>query len=259
MHAPYGYRYLRRHGEAAGQLLVDDAEAETVRMLYGWLAEERLTLRQILKRLNFGPWLPRCGRRPWSPSTVHHILSDPVYTGTAYANRYEYVAAAKPRGGRKPGYDGKGCRRLRPREQWTPIAVPPLVGQQTWDHAQAQLARNAALSFRNNKKHDYLLRCLLTCGGCGLAMFGTTRPATGGAGRRYYRCAGKDCIATARARPCPRVRCRAVRTRRLTAVQDGRERRHRPPGVSIVSGPVRVKVKVSRTGTGKSWHPPVSV
>ena len=64
-----------------------------MRMLYGWLTEERLTLRQILKRLNVGPWFPRCGRRPWSPSAVHHILSDPVYTGTAYANRYEYVAA----------------------------------------------------------------------------------------------------------------------------------------------------------------------
>ncbi len=205
VHAPYGYRYLPRRDGAAGQLLIDDAEAETVRMLYGWLAEERLTLRQILKRLNFGPWFPRCGRRPWSPSTVHHILSDPVYTGTAYANRFEYVAARKPRGGRKPGYEGKGCRRLRPREQWIPIAVPPLIAQEVWDRAQAQLARNAALSFRNNKKHDYLLRCLLTCGGCGLAMFGTTRPAAGGRERRYYRCAGKDCVETARAQPCPRA------------------------------------------------------
>lgn len=204
VHAPYGYRYLPRRDGAAGQLLIDDAEAETVRMLYGWLAEERLTLRQILKRLNFGPWFPRCGRRPWSPSTVHHILSDPVYTGTAYANRYEYVAARQPRG-RKPGYDGKGCRRLRPKEQWIPIAVPPLIEQQIWDRAQTQLARNAVLSFRNNKKHDYLLRCLLTCGCCGLAMFGTTRPAAGCTERRYYRCAGKDCVETARAQPCPRA------------------------------------------------------
>jgi site-specific DNA recombinase len=204
VHAPYGYRYLPRRDGAAGQLLIDEAEAETVRMLYGCLTEERLTLRQILKRLNFGPWFPRCGRRPWSPSTVHHILSDPVYTGTAYANRYEYVAARKPRG-RKPGYDGKGCRRLRPKEQWIPIAVPPLIEQEIWDRAQAQLARNAVLSFRNNKKHDYLLRCLLTCGCCGLAMFGTTRPAAGDTERRYYRCAGKDCVETARAQPCPRA------------------------------------------------------
>src|SRR5215208_2801935 len=87
VHAPYGYRRLPRRDGAAGRLAVDETEAEVVRMLYGWLAEERLTLRQILKRLNAGPWLPRCGRRPWAAGTVHHILSDPVYTGTAYANR----------------------------------------------------------------------------------------------------------------------------------------------------------------------------
>ena len=167
-----------------------------------------MTLRQILKRLNFGPWFPRCGRHPWSPSTVHHILSDPVYTGTAYANRYEFVAAKKPRP-RKPTYSGVGCRRLRPKDQWIPIAVPALIDQDLWDRAQAQLARNATLSFRNNSKHDYLLRCLLTCGACGLSMHGTTRPAGKRAERLYYRCAGKDCVETARAQPCPRAGHRA--------------------------------------------------
>lgn len=60
-----------------------------------------------------------------------------------------------------------------------------LVDQETWDDAQARLARNVALSFRNNKKHDYLLRCLLTRGACGLAMFGRTRPRAGGEGHCY--------------------------------------------------------------------------
>ncbi|HEX2194336.1 MAG TPA: recombinase family protein [Candidatus Limnocylindria bacterium] len=207
--APYGYRYLPRRDGAGGQLAVDEAEAETVRRLYGWLTEERLTLRQILKRLNFGPWFPRCGRRPWSPSTVHHILSDPVYTGTAYANRYEHLPSTKPRS-RKPSYDGKGHRRLRPREQWIAIPVPALIDRGTWDRAQAQLARNAALSFRNNTRHDHLLRCLLTCGCCGLAMHGVARRRTAaGAERHYYRCAGKDCVSTAREAPCPRAQVKA--------------------------------------------------
>ena len=204
VHAPYGYRRLRRRDGAAGRLAVDETEAEVVRMLYGWLTEERLTLRQILKRLNAGPWLPRCGRRPWAAGTVHHILSDPVYAGTAYANRYEYAAASGPRSGREPGHGGRGCRRLRPEEQWIPIAVPPLIDRATAERAAAQLARNAALASRNSKKRDYLLRCLLTCGGCGLAMHGTTRPTPGGE-RRYYRCGGRDCVRTGRARPCPRA------------------------------------------------------
>jgi site-specific DNA recombinase len=161
--APYGYRYLPCRDGVGGRLEIDAAEAEFVRMLYGWLVDAQMTIRQILKRLNFGPWYPRSGRHPWSSSVVHHILSEPIYTGTAYANRYDFVEAKKPRS-RKPSYTGRGCRRMRPREQWIAIAVPPIIDQELWDRAQAQLARNAKLSFRNNQKHNHLLRCLLTCG-----------------------------------------------------------------------------------------------
>ena len=134
-----------------------------VRRLYAWVADEQLSVRQGVRRLNEGPWVTRAGRTRWAPSTVHHILSDPVYIGTAYANRYEYVAPKKPRT-RLPRCEEKTCRRPRPRDQWIAIPVPALVDQETWDRAQAQMARNALVSFRNNKKHDYLLRCLLrTC------------------------------------------------------------------------------------------------
>src|SRR5215207_3243088 len=202
--APYGYRYLPRRDDAPGRLLVDEREAELVRTLYGWLVDERMTIRQILKRLNAGPCLPRSGRHAWSPSTVHHILADPIYAGTAYANRYTYVPAAKPRAQRGPHTGEATCRRLRPREQWIAISVPALVDQETWDRAQAQLARNAALSFRHNARHSYLLRCLLTCEVCGLAMYGVTRPATATKPeRQYYQCRGKDCVLSARTAACP--------------------------------------------------------
>src|SRR3712207_6831488 len=118
--AAYGYRYVPRCGDVPGQLLVDEREAELVRMLYGWLTDERMTIRQILKRLNAGPHLPRSGRHAWSPSTVQHILSDPIYTGTAYANRYTYVPATRPRrigAQRSPRTGEATCRRLKPREQ----------------------------------------------------------------------------------------------------------------------------------------------
>ena len=162
-------------------------------------------MRQSVRRLNEGPWITRAGRARWAPSTVHHILSDPVYIGTAYANRYEYVAPKKPRI-RSPRCEEKTCRRRRPRDQWIAIPVPALVDQETWDRAQAQMARNALVSFRNNKKHNYLLRCLLKCGICGLAIHGCgfTRTA-GGVERRYYRCAGVDTLTTGRDTKCPRA------------------------------------------------------
>ena len=203
--APYGYRYVPRCDAVPGHLVIDDAEADMVRGLFAWVADEQLSVRRSVRRLNEGPWVTRAGRTRWAPSTVHHILSDPVYVGTAYANRYEYVAPKKPRT-RSPRCDEKTCRRRRPRDQWIAIPVPALVDQETWDRAQAQMARNALVSFRNNKKHDYLLRCLLKCGICGLAIHGCgfTRTA-GGVERRYYRCAGVDTLTTGRDTKCPRA------------------------------------------------------
>jgi site-specific DNA recombinase len=209
--APYGYRYLPKRDGVPGWLEIDEAEAELVRLMYGWLVDERLTLRQVLKRLNFGPWLPRSGRKPWSAAVVHHILADPVYAGTAYGNRYHMVPPQKPRGPRGPRTPDATCRQLRPREEWIPISVPAIVGEALYQRAQEQLARNALLSWRRNTRHPYLLRCLLSCGTCGLAMFGRTYEAAATRPRRqYYSCRGKDCVVRATERACPRRPAKAA-------------------------------------------------
>src|SRR5215218_4436615 len=101
--APYGYRYLPKQDSCPGRLVVDETEAAVVRMLFRWVIEDHLTLRQLLKRLKDSPWRPRSGTPHWSVSTVHHILTDPVCVGTAYANRYDHVPPRKPR---RPGGPG---------------------------------------------------------------------------------------------------------------------------------------------------------
>src|ERR671917_2871958 len=40
--APYGYRYVPRRDAVPGHLVVDEAEAELVRMLYRWLVDEQM-------------------------------------------------------------------------------------------------------------------------------------------------------------------------------------------------------------------------
>ena len=60
------------------------------------------------------------------------------------------------------------------------------------------------MSFRHNKHHSYLLRCLLKCGLCGFNMFGRTYAATATLpAHRYYNCKGKDLIGSGRAERCP--------------------------------------------------------
>jgi site-specific DNA recombinase len=114
---PYGYRYIPKRAGSPGHLVIDEDEAALVRQLYRWLIDERLTIRQILKRLNAGPWRPRNGKQCWSTSVVHHILSDPVYAGAAHYNRYDYRPAAKPRRPDGPRAGTPSCRRLKPPEE----------------------------------------------------------------------------------------------------------------------------------------------
>jgi site-specific DNA recombinase len=208
--APYGYTYIPHHNGVRGHLVVDEGEAEFVRLLYRWLIDEHLTIRQILGRLNAGPWRPRSGKATWAAAVVHHILTDPVYTGTAYANRYHFVPPQKPRSPRGSHTGENSCRHPRAREDWIPITVPALIDAATYAQAQEQLARNATLSFRNNTKYSYLLRCLLTCKTCGLAMYGTTYKATATQPQRqYYECHGKDLILSGRDTCCPQRIARA--------------------------------------------------
>ena len=200
--APYGYRYVPARDGVPAHLEIEEVEAAVVRQLHRWLVDERMTVRQILKRLAEGPVRPRSGKRLWSNSVVHGILSDPVYTGTGYANRHVFVVPRKPRS-TGPRAGTPTCRQRRPREEWILIRVPAIIDDDTHQDSQSQLARNSALSFRNNARHDYLLRCLLTCRTCGLAMFGVTKYDGGKRHEyRYYTCHGKDTVARDRACRC---------------------------------------------------------
>jgi site-specific DNA recombinase len=205
-HAPYGYRYIPKCDGAPGYLVVDDSEAAGVRMMFHWLIEERLSVRQIVRRLIDSPCRPRRGARVWSPTVVHHILSDPTYAGTGYANRYFRTNSPDPRRrSRRP--DAQTCRRQRPREEWIAVKVPAIIDEATHEQAVAQLARNAGLAPRRNSQHFYLLRCLLSCRRCGRAMVGITYPGDGRGPRRYYKCCGRESISRVHQ---PRCNCRLV-------------------------------------------------
>lgn len=47
--APYGYRYFCKRDGVPGQVVIDEAEAEVVRMLYRWLIDEQMSVRQIVQ------------------------------------------------------------------------------------------------------------------------------------------------------------------------------------------------------------------
>jgi site-specific DNA recombinase len=127
------------------------------------------------------------------------MLKNPAYTGTAYANRTRPVPARQ----RKSALLSVGpglSHRPRPKQEWIPISVPAIITQEQFDQVQARLSLNQQMSRRNNTKHPYLLRGLVSCGQCRLSSTGRSDRN----GYSYYVCRGKtDALRAPQGHRCP--------------------------------------------------------
>ena len=170
---PYGYTYLPRTENCPGKLVINEAEAEVVRMIFRLLIDEQLSTYQINERLYASGIRTRRGRERWCDGTIINLLRNPVYTGTYCYNKKQYVPAKRRNlPGGAPPRKHNSSRIARPKEDWVAIEVPAIIDRETWEQAREQLQRNKERAPRNNKKHDYLLKGLLVCGCCQLRMLG---------------------------------------------------------------------------------------
>ena len=155
----YGHRV-----DDEGYAYIDDGEARIVRYMYQLCIEENLGARQIANRLNLEEIASPSGvRRTWDQGSVQRILRSETYKGDYFYNkRISNVSA------------GSNLPRIKPREKWIPIKVPPIVNKEIWDKAQACIDSRRIKSARNTKAF-YLLQHLVYCEGCKRLMGGVTR------------------------------------------------------------------------------------
>src|SRR5262249_6966712 len=91
-HAPYGYRYIRKHqGGGTARYEIDPQPAAGVRQIFAWAAPERLAPAQSSPRLNPQGVPTPAGRGVWRPGTVQMILRNPAYPGTAHYGKKRSV------------------------------------------------------------------------------------------------------------------------------------------------------------------------
>jgi len=82
--APYGYRYVSRQegdGRASYEILLE--EARVVRQIFEWVGQDRLSIREVTRRLQRNGIPTRTGKSYWDRTTIWGTLKNPAYKGMA--------------------------------------------------------------------------------------------------------------------------------------------------------------------------------
>jgi site-specific DNA recombinase len=122
------------------------------------------------------------------------MLRNPAYAGHAVFGKTQIIHA-QPGLNRVARLQGRTTPRAvktvdRPREEWIEIAVPAIVGEDTFARVQQRLEDNKRFAARNTKVPS-LLQGLAACSACGYGYYRTSARTTS---RKiyYYRCLGSD-------------------------------------------------------------------
>ncbi len=196
--APFGYRYERVGGK--NQYVIEEQDSTTVELIFHLAVYEGLRTSQIADRLTeLGKlsWADRYGRRKttpkglgkirpqgsWSKSTVHDILTNPLYKGKMAYNRW--FEDIDPETGKKV----KRTRRYTdPNIIW--VDVPAIVEASLFDAAQQTIVKGRNWD-KEQGKHPYLLSRRIKCT-CGYGVYGKRLQNRMPNGERYayYECNG---------------------------------------------------------------------
>ncbi len=201
---PYGYR-VREDGTPE----VDEERAEVVRRIFRQYVHEGMGGPAIARQLMAeGVPTGRFAAR-WHPTQINRILRNETYKGNWWYGKARYISTD----------DGTRVHE-QPRDSWIGVPFPPLVDDETWEHAQLLRAQRKTRSARNTKVF-HLLQHLVRCSECGMLMGprATRRQSVKYGGktykyeldppRRYYKCYGMQ---------AHRLRCREkpmIRAERL--------------------------------------------
>ena len=191
--APYGYRYVKRSEGTEARYEVLAREAEVVRQVFDWYAQDPCSIGEIARRLT-GQGIPtRTGKQRWDRSVIWAMLRNPAYCGRAAYGKTgtgERQRVTRPLRGPGKYASRRVAGRERPREEWIEIPVPALVSAERFEQAREQLEANKRHSARRTKEPT-LLQGMLVCRRCGYAYY---RSSTRTTKRKlyYYRCLGAD-------------------------------------------------------------------
>jgi site-specific DNA recombinase len=192
--APYGYRYVKKSEHMDGFWEIEETQAQVVGEVFDRYVEDGVSIGELARWLTDRGVPTRTGKARWDRSTIWAMLRNPAYRGQAAFGKTKRVewhgAATRTTRQRGERHGRRLTRTEQPAENWTLVAVPPLVTEETFALAQARLVENARFAKRNTKEPS-LLQGVLVCRECGYACYRTCA-RSGNKRLSYYRCIGQD-------------------------------------------------------------------
>lgn len=191
--APYGYDYVLNTGKkgsaeyVVGHYIINEYEANNVKMMFNWVDKEGFTLRSVVRKLQELNIKPRKSKRGvWNTSTLSTLFRNMTYIGEAHYGASYATVPINPT--KKDTYRKvkKSSRKMRPEDQWIRIVVPAIIEKDLFERVGLKLRNNFALLGRN-KKNDYLMAGKIWCT-CGQRRTGEG-PQHGK--HLYYRCSNR--------------------------------------------------------------------
>jgi site-specific DNA recombinase len=192
--APFGYRYVPKNTHTGAAYEIIEHEAVLVTELFRRYADEGASIAELARWLSEQGVPTRTGKHRWDRSVIWGMLRNPAYAGRAVFGKTMVIH--EPAGlNRVARLQGRSTPRAsktvdRPRQEWTEIAVPAILSEDTFDRVAHRLADNKRFASRNSKNPS-LLQGMAACSACG---YGYYRASTRTTNKKiyYYRCLGSD-------------------------------------------------------------------
>ena len=198
--APYGYRYVSKHkGGGHAQYEVVFSETQVVQQMFSWVGHDRLSIRDVGRKLQEQGILTRTGKTWWDRATIWGMLKNPAYKGKAAFGKTRagaFVRPLRPQRGHSPTPRHAYTTYDVPGSEWISIDVPPIVSEDLFNVVQEQLEENRRRTRQSQRGALHLLQGLLVCQRCGYAYYGKKLSLSARKGNvrlyAYYRCVGTD-------------------------------------------------------------------
>ena len=170
--APYGYSKVKLKGEKGFTLEIDNDKASVVKLIFSLFLKgtenstgyHTLGISKIAEYLNLYN-IPSPANQKWTPSTVHDILTNPVYTGKI---RWNYRPAVK-------SVETGKIKTKRYRNSNDKLILinglhQGIVDDVIFKKAQNKLYNYSSVPINHSKSVKNPLAGIVTCGICGAKM-----------------------------------------------------------------------------------------